>query len=84
VNRGGRPTDRDRIVAEARRRLSAKDAKETVPAELASFARILREWLKRQPNPVLYRNRKTDALEVMSVGVIAEHVRKMFWEFWDK
>jgi len=73
---GGRPTDRDRIVEEARRRLSAEGAKETVPRELASFARSLRRWLQQQPNPVLTNG------EVMSVDTIEEHVRGMFREFW--
>jgi hypothetical protein len=71
---GGRPTDRERIVEEARRRLSAK---ENVPDRLAPFCRDLRNWLKAQPNPKL--NSKTN--EVMSVDTIEGHVRDMFREF---
>jgi hypothetical protein len=80
VNPGGRPTDRDRIVEEARRRLSAKNAKENVRPRLAPFCRDLRDWLKKQPDPEL--NSKTG--EVMSVDTIEVHVRKIFWEFWER
>src|SRR5262249_43301343 len=77
LKRGGRPTDRERIMAEARRRLSAEDAKEIVPRQLAVFCEDLRKWLNRQLDPI--RNSKTG--EVMSVDTIEEHVRDMFWEF---
>jgi hypothetical protein len=76
VNPGGRPTDRDRIQAEARRRL---DVKENVPRNLAPFARQLRGWLEKQSNPE--RNSKG---EVSSKDTIEEHVRDMFWDFWGK
>jgi hypothetical protein len=80
VNPGGRPTDRERVVEEARRRLSAKNANENVRRRLAPFCRGLRDWLNEQPNPEL--NSKTG--EVMSVDTIEGHVRDMFWEFWEK
>ena len=84
LNPGGRPTDRARIVGEARRRLREGEArrrlgeKENVPDRLAPFCRDLRTWLQAQPNPEL--NSKTN--EVMSVDTIEGHVRDMFWEFW--
>jgi hypothetical protein len=72
-NRGGRPTDRERIVAEARRRL---DAKENVPRKLVQFAGDLRKWLEKQPDPELSNG------QVMAVDTIEGHVRAMFNEFW--
>jgi hypothetical protein len=75
-NRGGRPKD-PLIVEEARRRLSAENAKAKVPRQLAPFARGIREWLVDQPNAV--RDSKG---EVSSTDTIEEHTRDMFWDFW--
>jgi hypothetical protein len=72
VNVSGRHTDRDRIKAEARRRL---DANENVPRKLIQFARQLRQWLQKQPDPELSNG------QVMAVDTIEGHVRPMFNEF---
>jgi hypothetical protein len=47
--KGGRPTDALRVIAEAERRLNTGA---NLPSSLAGFARELREWLDEQPNVV--------------------------------
>jgi hypothetical protein len=68
VNRGGRPSDHDLLVGEAVRRL-----KETVPRQLAPFARQIHEWLKTQPDAS--RDSKG---EVARVDTIQDHIRDVF------
>jgi hypothetical protein len=75
-NKGGAPTDRDRIIAEARRRI---DAKENLPTTLTKFAEQLREWLEGQPGAV--RRSKTN--EVMSADTIEGHVRTLWAAYRD-
>ncbi len=73
-NKGGAPTDRGRVIAEARRRIIAK---ENLPTTLTKFAEQLREWLKGQPGAV--RRSKTN--EVMSADTIEGHVRQLWADY---
>jgi hypothetical protein len=71
---GGRPTDRDRVVAEAERRLRRRDYQR--PPSLAAFAKELHDWLDGQPRAI--RISKTGA--VMQAETIEGHVR----DIWNK
>jgi hypothetical protein len=71
VSSGGRPTDRDRIVEEARRRINSRLP---LPQTLAAFARELHQWLEQQPNPV----RSPISNAVMNVRTIEDHVRPIW------
>jgi hypothetical protein len=71
--KGGRPTDKLRVVEEAQRRLKGG---ESIPSTLAEFARELHEWLERQPNAI----RASKTREVMSDGTIEDHVRPVWNE----
>jgi hypothetical protein len=69
---GGRPTDRDRVIAEAKRRI--RHESETVPGTLAAFARQIHEWLDKQPKAI--RVSKTG--KVMTADTIEGHIRKLW------
>jgi hypothetical protein len=69
--KGGRPTDALRVIAEAERRLNTGV---NLPSSLAGFARELCEWLNEQPNVV--RASKTG--KVMRADKIEEHVRQLW------
>jgi hypothetical protein len=75
-NKGGAPTDKDRVIAEARRRI---DAKENLPTTLKKFAEQLQKWLEGQPDAV--RRQKTG--KVMQVDTIEDHVRPLWTAYRD-
>jgi hypothetical protein len=68
---GGRPTDRDSVIAEAKRRLSGD---KPIPSTLKAFANQLHNWLDKQPDAV--RAQKTG--QVMSSDTIEAHVRSVW------
>jgi hypothetical protein len=74
---GGRPTDRDRVIAEAERRLKAT---EPIPAALAAFAKAIRGWLDKQPDAV----RDVTEGEVMRVRTIEDHIRPLWTRYREK
>jgi hypothetical protein len=70
---GGRPSDKDLIIAEAKRRMAANGPR---PPTLIEFARELQQWLNTQPNA--HRNSKTG--KVMAVDTIEGHIRSLWNE----
>jgi hypothetical protein len=70
---GGRPTDRDRVMAEAERRLRAGTS---LPSTLKAFAEQLHTWLEEQPDALRTRTRKGS--EVMGADRIKKHVRPLW------
>jgi hypothetical protein len=74
---GGRPTDRDRVIAEARRRIKGREA---LPGTLTEFADLLNKWLDKQPGAI--RAAKTG--EVMAAATIEDHVRPIWRAYREK
>jgi hypothetical protein len=68
---GGRPTDRDRVIAEAGRRIRERQA---LPGTLTEFADQLKKWLDKQPDA----RRGTKTGEVMAAATIEDHVRPIW------
>jgi integrase len=68
---GGRPTEKDRIIREAKRRMAANGPR---PPTLTAFARELRQWLDAQPDA--HRTSKTK--KVMAVDTIEGHIRSLW------
>src|SRR5262249_17340799 len=66
---GGRPTDGERVIAEARRRLERGDRFSSQTA----FARELRKWLDQQPDAV-----RDSQNEVMRIDTIKDHVHPVW------
>jgi hypothetical protein len=71
---GGRPSDKEAIVAEAQRRVAAD---ESIPTTLSAFARELHFWLDRQPR-VLRRN---NTGKVLGPASIEEHIRPLWRKY---
>jgi hypothetical protein len=71
---GGRPSDKEAIVAEAQRRVAAD---ESIPTTLSGFARELHFWLDGQPR-VLRRN---NAGKVLGPASIEEHIRPLWRKY---
>jgi hypothetical protein len=69
-SRGGRPSDVERIIAEAKKRLESK----TYPSK-AALARELREWLEKLPDAT-----RDSRNNVMAVSTIHGHIAALFKE----
>ena len=69
ANRGGRPTDRDMVLEEARWRLKHR----LVPETLTAFSRELHEWLE-----VHGEHRAAKTGEVMKAETIEDHIRPLW------
>jgi hypothetical protein len=70
-SQGGRPTDKDRVIAEARRRIGAA---ESLPVTLTEFAGQLHTWLDAQPDA--RRTKKSG--KVLQPETIEDHVRPIW------
>jgi hypothetical protein len=68
---GGRPTDRERIIDEARRRINAK---EPLPSTKTAWAKELEAWLDKQPGA--RRGNKTR--KVMTAETIEGHIQPLW------
>lgn len=68
---GGRPSDKEPILAEAQRRLAAN---ENIPSSLSAFARDLHHWLSKQP----WAYRRSMDRKVLSAPSIEEHIRPLW------
>lgn len=71
--KGGRPTDVDRVRAEAKRRLASGEAP---PPTLAAFSRELHEWLDAQPGAL----RAPMTRKVLASVTIETRVRELWNE----
>jgi hypothetical protein len=65
-----RQSDKEAIVAEAQRRVTAD---ESIPPTLSAFARELHFWLDRQPRVL----RRTKTAKVLGPASIEEHIRPL-------
>jgi hypothetical protein len=74
---GGRPTDRDRVIAEATRRIRERKA---LPGTLTEFADQLNKWLDWQPDA----RRAAKTGEVMAAATIEGHVRPIWAAYREK
>jgi hypothetical protein len=74
---GGRPTDRDRVIAEATRRIRERKA---LPGTLTEFADQLNKWLDGQPDA----RRAAKTGEVMAAATIEGHVRPIWAAYREK
>jgi hypothetical protein len=71
---GGRPSDKEPILAEAQRRLAVG---ENIPSSLSAFARDLHHWLNKQP--WAYRGIKNR--KVLAASSIEEHIRPLWRKY---
>jgi hypothetical protein len=71
---GGRPSDKEPILAEAQRRLAVD---ENIPSSLAAFARDLHHWLSTQP----WVYRRPSDRKVLSAPSIEEHIRPLWRKY---
>ena len=69
-SKGGRPSDEDRVIAEAKKRLESK----TYPSK-AALARELREWLEKLPDAT-----RDSRGNVMAASTIQRHIAPLFGE----
>jgi hypothetical protein len=71
ASKGGRPTDRELVIAEAKRRIARN---ENLPPTLTTFVDQLRAWLAKHPRA--HRNKKTNV--VMRAKTIRRHVTNLW------
>jgi hypothetical protein len=71
---GGRPSDKEPILAEAQRRLAVG---ENIPLSLAAFARDLHHWLNTQS----WAYRRPSDRKVLSAPSIEEHIRPLWRKY---
>jgi hypothetical protein len=72
--KGGRPSDKDAVAAEAEKRLAAG---ENLPSSLAAFSRDLNHWLDKQP----WAKRSIREAKVLSAPSIEEHIRPLWRKY---
>jgi hypothetical protein len=72
--KGGRPSDKERVAAEAERRLAAG---ESIPLTLAAFTRDLHFWLDKQP----WAHRRPMNQKVLSTASIEDHIRRLWRKY---
>ena len=71
---GGRPSDKEPILAEAQRRLAVG---ESIPSSIAAFARDLHNWLSQQP----WAYRRPMDRKVLAASSIEAHIRPLWRKY---